>query len=125
MSAPARNLDIFPAVVIITASNAYPDTDPSTVGINAGYAPAGSTAAPKARVIASNGFIIIGVDGPNGPITYFKEEYIQLTKDDSKIYRFITKSNRIIVVQKDRACGCGSRLKNWFPGGSMSISEGS
>ena len=79
----------------------------------------GSKLLPVARVIADETTIYIGVDSSTGPVMFFREQYTKKEVDDQKITRFITVTNKIIAVKKDRSCGCGSRLKNWSPVGSI------
>ena len=80
----------------------------------------GSKLLPIARVIADETTIYIGVDSSTGPVMFFREQYTQKDVDKQKITRFVTVTNKIIAVKKDRSCGCGSRLKNWSPVGSIS-----
>ena len=75
---------------------------------------------------SSGGVIYIGVDSSTGPILFFSEPYTEMIKEQNRnrMTKFITSSNRIIVAYKDKGCGCGSRLKNWYPKGQFAISEG-
>ena len=82
----------------------------------------GSTFSDLARVIAHGTTLSIAVDSPTGPVLLFREEFTQQTKDENKITRFLTVSGKIVVVNKDLSCGCGSRLKNWSPVGFISSS---
>jgi hypothetical protein len=79
----------------------------------------GSKLLPVTRVIADETTIYIGVDSSTGPVTFFREQYIKKDTDEQKTTRFITVTNKIIAVKKDKSCGCGSRLKNWSPVGSI------
>lgn len=117
--APVRTADIFPANVHITASNTYPNTDLRSVGWMRESHIQGSVFCDLARVIASNGIVSIAVDSSTGPVLFFREEFTIQDKDPDKVTRFVTVTNRIIVVNKDTSCGCGSRLKNWSPVGSL------
>ena len=85
-----------------------------------GSAVRGSKLLPIARVIADETTVYIGVDSSTGPVLFFREQYTQKDTDEQKIIRFVTVTNKIIAVKKDRSCGCGSRLKNWSPVGSIS-----
>lgn len=85
-----------------------------------GSAIRGSKLLPVARVIADETTVYIGVDSSTGPVMFFREQYTQKDVDQQKITRFITVTNKIIAVKKDKSCGCGSRLKNWSPVGSIS-----
>jgi hypothetical protein len=84
-----------------------------------GSAVRGSKLLPVARVIADETTVYIGVDSSTGPVMFFREQYTQKDVDQQKITRFITVTNKIIAVKKDKSCGCGSRLKNWSPVGSI------
>ena len=114
-----RVLDTFPANVHITPNDTYPSLDPSAISHYHASAIKGSHFADVARVIATPTTIYIAVDSPTGPVLFFREDYTIHTIDESKISRFITVTNKIIAVKKDKSCGCGSRLKNWSPVGNM------
>jgi hypothetical protein len=112
--------DFFPANVFITPPGAYPDTDPDIISTSNQQKYPGSQYIDLARVHYRNNILYIGVDAPGGPITAFKEQITLYTVDDSKIYRLVTATGRIIAAKKDKSCGCGSRLKNWSPTGTFS-----
>jgi len=114
-----RVLDTFPANVHITPNGTALTLDPSTISHYHASTIKGSHFADVARVIATPTTIFIGVESPTGSVLFFREDYTQHTVDDQKISRFITVTNKIIAVKKDRSCGCGSRLKNWSPVGNM------
>lgn len=114
-----RLLDTFPAIVHITPDGTYPNLDPELVNLHESSAVRGSKFLPIARVIATEDMIYIAVDSPSGPVTFFREQYTTRTVDINKMSRFITVTNKIIAVKKDLSCGCGSRLKNWSPVGSI------
>lgn len=115
-----RLLDTFPANVHITPTDSFPDINPTQIAHNRESAIRGSKFADVARVIATETTIYIAVDSSTGPVLFFKEEYTQKTTDDQKITRFVTVTNKIIAVKKDKSCGCGSRLKNWSIATSIS-----
>jgi hypothetical protein len=115
-----RLFDTFPANVHITPSDTYPNIDMHQISHHQGSAIRGSKLLPIARVIADETTVYIGVDSSTGPVMFFREQYTERELDEQKITRFITVTNKIIAVKKDRACGCGSRLKNWSPVGSIS-----
>jgi len=120
---PPGSFDFFPANVFITAPNAYPDTDPDSIGISNQQNIPGSQYIDLARVHYRNNILYIGVDAPGGPITVFKEEISLYSTDESYTHRLVTVSGRIIAAKKDKSCGCGSRLKNWSPIGTFSSSN--
>ena len=115
--------DFFPANVFITAPNSYPDTDPEVIGASNQQNIPGSQYIDLARIHYRNNILYIGIDAPGGPITAFKEEINFYTVDEDRTYRLVTASGRIIAAKKDKACGCGSRLKNWSPTGTFSSSN--
>jgi hypothetical protein len=115
-----RLLDTFPANVHIAPNGSYPSTDQFSINHSRGSAIRGSKFADVARVIATDTTVYIAVDSSTGPVLFFKEDYTQKTTDDQKVTRFITVTNKIIAVKKDKSCGCGSRLKNWTYVGSIS-----
>jgi hypothetical protein len=121
MSLPTRTADIFPANVHITPSDTYPGVALADVGWKRESALPGSQFCNLARVIASNGVLYIGVDSGTGPVPFLREEFIIQEKDESKITRFVTVTNKIIIVNRDTSCGCGSRLKNWSISSSISM----
>jgi hypothetical protein len=120
---PPSAFDFFPANVFITAPNSYPDIDPATIGASNQQSNPGSQYIDLARVHFRNNILYIGVDAPGGPITAFKEEITLYTVDESNTHRLVTATGRIIAAKKDKACGCGSRLKNWSPIGTFSGSN--
>lgn len=114
-----RLLDTFPANVHITPADSYPNLEPNAINHSRGSAIQGSKFADIARVIATETTIYIAIDSSTGPVLFFREDYIQKTTDDQKVTRFVTVTNRIVAVKKDKSCGCGSRLKNWSPVGNI------
>jgi hypothetical protein len=114
-----RLFDTFPANVHITPSDTYPNVDMYDINHQQGSAIRGSKLLPIARVIADETTIYVAVDSSTGPVTFFREQYTKRELDEQKITRFITVTNKIIAVKKDKSCGCGSRLKNWSPVGSI------
>lgn len=122
MTTPMRTYDIFPANVTITAQNYYPDSDLNNVSPVFDNNIPGAKYVDTARVIAARGNIYIAVDSSTGPVLFFKESIITQTSNE-RITRFVTSSGRVIAVKKDKSCGCGSRLKNWSPVGSISTSS--
>lgn len=120
---PQSAFDFFPANVFITAPNAYPDTDPAIIGASNQQNIPGSQYIDLARVHYRNNILYIGIDAPGGAITAFREEINSYSVDESKVYRLITASGRIIAAKKDKSCGCGSRLKNWSPTGTFSSAQ--
>lgn len=81
----------------------------------------GSRLVDAVRVILTDEMIMIAADSSNGPMLIFKERYVKesLTPDKPKPTRGITKlrtiTGKVIVMEKDSNCGCGSRLRGWNP----------
>jgi len=120
---PPSAFHFFPANVFISAPNAYPDTNPASIGASNQQNIPGSQYIDLARVHYRNNIFYIGIDAPGGPMTAFKEEISFYSIDEAKTYRLVTASGRIIAAKKDIGCGCGSRLKNWSPIGTFSSSN--
>ena len=69
------------------------------------------------RVIVTDEMVIVAKDGPEGPQIVFREAYetfISSEKADEDSY-VVTKTGKMLAFKKDRACGCGSRLRGWNP----------
>lgn len=66
--------------------------------------------------------LLIAVDSPEGFDIVFREKVTSFAEND-KIYRFLTESGKILAAQKDRNCGCGSRLRSWNPLGNDLFSD--
>lgn len=115
---PQRTFDIFPANVTVTATNFAESKPINDVHPVKEHNIQGAKYVHTARVVASRGMLYIAVDSSTGPVLFFKEEIKSQTAED-KTTRFVTTSDRVIAVKKDKSCGCGSRLKNWSPVGSV------
>ena len=120
---PERTYDVFPVNVTITPNGYAASSPASSVAPVQAHSIPGAKYLPVARAVASRGIIYIAVDSSTGPVLFFREEFTEQTTDESKVTRFITVTNKVIAVKKDKGCGCGSRLKNWSPVGAMSQSS--
>ena len=109
-----RTFDVFPANVVITSANYYPENEISAVFPSSAQLDRSFKYVDTARVIAANDFLYIAVDSVTGPVLFFREGFSQ-QHADGRVTRFVTNSGRVIAVKKDKSCGCGSRLKNWYP----------
>lgn len=77
----------------------------------------GATYLEITRVILTETHVIVAKDGPGGPQIVFREEFDSFTpsKDVYKDTFVVTKSGKMLAFKKDRACGCGSKLRGWNP----------
>lgn len=123
MPNPTRTFDSFPVNVVITPNSTAGSVDINSVNPTQQHGIPGAKYVAVARVIASLGVVYIAVDSSTGPVLFFKEAFTEQLTDSSRITRFTTASGKIIAVKKDKGCGCGSRLKNWSPVGTMSQSS--
>jgi hypothetical protein len=116
---PARTFDVFPANVVICPDNSIDTLDPRYVMAVQQHGVSGAKYVDTGRVIASEGILYVGVDSSTGPVTFFREAFIQQIDETNSIARFVTESGKIISAKRDNGCGCGSRLKNWSPINSL------
>lgn len=101
--------DVFPAKLVAAAPGIVEDfmllsLNPPTEG---GFY------IDRARVIATEGKVLVAVDTPDGAKIVFQENYVAFVKDD--VSHFVTESGKMLAVQRDTNCGCGSRLRAWNP----------
>lgn len=79
------------------------------------------------RVIITDELVLIAGDSASGPVLIFRERYspenLHLQKLRQKVSRVTTFTGKIILLQKDENCGCGSRLKTWNPYGVVHSSK--
>lgn len=79
----------------------------------------GSRMVDAVRVVISDDTVMIAADSSNGPMLIFREKYssenLQLDKARKGITRLTTDSGKMLVLQRDENCGCGSRLRGWNP----------
>lgn len=107
--------DVFPARVAIAPPDSLEDESTFTA-----LAPLknGVRKLDRCRVVVMNGKILIAVDSPEGPKLVFRESITSMIKED-KLFRVKTETGKTIAFQKDRNCGCGSRLRSWSPYGNI------
>ena len=113
--AMAKSIDVFPAVVKLAPPGSlsdYTQLQPS------GEAPQGTRRVDRCRVVILNDLILIAQDAPEGPRVIFKER-VEAFQNEKKTTHVLTVSGKILVVNKDDNCGCGSRLRGWNPYGSI------
>jgi hypothetical protein len=123
MANPTRTFDSFPVNVVITPNSTAGYMDINSFNPTQQHGIAGSKYVAVARVVASYGVLYVAVDSSTGPVLFFKENFTEQLTDSNGITRFTTVSGKIIAVKKDKGCGCGSRLKNWSPVGTISQSS--
>lgn len=93
-------LDMFPAVVTVTAEGAEPRT------------------VSRTRVVVTEEAVFVAADAPAGPMLIFRERHAAVVvgakkeKDPSSV---TTASGKVLAISKDDNCGCGSRLRSWSP----------
>lgn len=91
-------LDVFPAIVTVTAEGAEPRT------------------VSRTRVVVTDSLVLIAADAPGGPMLIFREKHeshvIGTKKEPSSV---TTVSGKVLAISKDDNCGCGSRLRSWSP----------
>jgi len=71
------------------------------------------------RAVITSDTIMIASDSDQGPMLIFREKYdpesLILSRDAKKTARLRTLTGKVIVLEKDANCGCGSRLRSWNP----------
>jgi hypothetical protein len=87
-----------------------------------GDAPEGTRRVDKARVVVVDETILIAIDSPEGPKLVFQEKILSYNKE-GKLHRVLTVGDKNIVFRKDENCGCGSRLRSWYPYGSVIMAD--
>lgn len=107
--------DVFPARIAIAPSNSLEDESTFTA-----LSPAqnGVRKLDRCRVVVMNDKILIAVDSPEGPKLVFRESITSFVKED-RLFRVQTETGKIVAFQKDKNCGCGSRLRSWSPYGNI------
>ena len=71
------------------------------------------------RAVIADNVLMIAADSDQGPMLIFREkidsESLVLEKGPQKIARLRTLSGKVVFLEKDANCGCGSRLRGWNP----------
>lgn len=112
--------DVFPAYVVVVS----PD-DPTPVDeIHSAPPTPGAANFTIARVVVTKDKILIAVDANGGPRVIYEEgiqpeTHFRASNPREKDSFVTTLSGQKIAYKKDTACGCGSRLRSWNPGGSI------
>lgn len=108
-----KTMDVFPAIVFLAepgSLSSYRDLP------FLGDKPQKTRRVDRSRVMIIDGRFYIVQDSPEGPTVVFREGVSEYEKDaETKTHHILTTSGKIIVVGKDRNCGCGTRLRGWNP----------
>jgi hypothetical protein len=79
----------------------------------------------KARIVVTDTLVMVAVDGNEGPMIIFREDYSEFHKSNVKTEDSYIKTvtGKMIAYKKDENCGCGSRLRSWNPYGHVYSSK--
>jgi hypothetical protein len=111
--------DLFPAKIRVCVGENVSDEEYETIGVMTRVQ--GSRLVDSVRVILTDVTIMIAADSENGPILIFREKYIKESLSPEKpkpnrgVTRLKTETGKVIIMEKDANCGCGSRLRGWNP----------
>jgi hypothetical protein len=111
--------DLFPARVRVCVGENVSDEEYETIGVMTRVQ--GSRLVDKVRVILTDVTIMIAADSDNGPMLIFREKYVKESllpekpKPGRGVTRLKTETGKVIIMEKDANCGCGSRLRGWNP----------
>jgi len=111
--------DLFPARVRVCVGENVSDEEYETIGVMTRVQ--GSRLVDKVRVILTDVTIMIAADSDNGPMLIFRDRYIKESLSPEKpkpgrgVTRLKTETGKVIIMEKDANCGCGSRLRGWNP----------
>jgi len=104
-------IDLFPSHVVVVA----PDTYETLTDLKSQPVPKGAGYVSTARVVVTDEVIFVAQDSPEGAKIVFQERYEDKPTIVDGEYWLTTKSGKQLSFQKDKNCGCGSRLKSWNP----------
>lgn len=83
------------------------------------YTLAFGRAVDKVRVVLTEELVLIAADADAGPVLIFRERYDKSSliwpKKQAEQKRIISESGKLLVIEHDANCGCGSRLRAWNP----------
>lgn len=86
----------------------------------------GSRMVDAVRVVITNDKVIIAADSSSGPIVIFRESYdsdsLDVVKRGTTTSRLLTDTGKAVIFEKDKNCGCGSRLRGWNPYNTLNAS---
>lgn len=105
---------VFPAIFLV----APPESLENFTELSfEGEKPPGIRRVDRCKVFFLNNTIYVGVSTPEGPKIIFREGLSDY-KMIGKTHNAITESGKIVAVQKDTNCGCGTTLRGWSPFGN-------
>lgn len=114
--------DLFPALVRVIPAGALDDAARDDVTVHTRVP--GSRLVSAVRVIILDGTAMIAGDSSEGPMLLFRERIEPPATPPDRagrgITRLVTHTGKVIVIEKDANCGCGSRLRGWNPYKTMS-----
>ena len=109
--------DLFPARVRVVPAGDVPAALAASE-LNT-YTRAFGRAVDKVRVVLTGELILVAADSDGGPLLIFRERYDRSTLDWPKARpaqkRIVSESGKLLVIEFDPNCGCGSRLRAWNP----------
>lgn len=68
----------------------------------------------ESRVIITDDMFYIFKDGESGPVVYLAESLVEFEGNNLQGYVVTTDNGQYLVVRAP-SCGCGSRLRGFFP----------
>ena len=111
--------DLFPARVRVCLGENVSDEEYENISVMTRVQ--GSRLVDAVRVILTDVTIMIAADSDKGPILIFREKYVKESllpekpKPSRGVTRLRTESGKVVIMEKDANCGCGSRLRGWNP----------
>lgn len=106
-----KKFDVFPALIYLAPEDSI--TTMSDLENKDISRPQGTRRVDRARAALFNNKLIIYVDTPEGPKLVFREDVVEYERSqDHKMHFVRTASNKVVSIQKDVNCGCGSRLRS-------------
>lgn len=111
--------DLFPARVRVCLGENVSDEEYENISVMTRVQ--GSRLVDAVRVILTDVTIMIAADSDKGPILIFREKYVKESllpekpKPGRGVTRLRTETGKVIIMEKDANCGCGSRLRGWNP----------
>ena len=113
--------DLFPARVRVCLGENVTDEQYNSSTLTVHERIQGSRLVDAVRVILTDVTIMIAADSDKGPILIFREKYVKESllpekpKPTRGATRLKTETGKVIIMEKDANCGCGSRLRGWNP----------
>jgi hypothetical protein len=111
--------DLFPGRVRVCVAENVTDEQYETLSVFDRVQ--GSRLVDAVRVILTEETIMIAADSDKGPMLIFRERYVpeslrpEKPKPTRGTTRIKTVTGKVVIMEKDANCGCGSRLRGWNP----------